>query len=218
MAATELWKPGANPACRHAPATRRNRDPILAVLKRTLPRTGTVLEIASGTGEHAAWFAHHLPDLTWQPSDPDPEMRASITAWAASAGWTNLKAPLTLDTTDPELPKADLAADLVAIVNINMIHIAPWAACVGLMRAAGRLLPDGGILYLYGPFRRFGDHTAPSNAAFDASLRARDPEWGVRDLEDVEACATDNGIAIEDVTAMPANNFSAVFRRRRFPG
>ena len=164
-------------ARRFAPATQRNREPILAVLDRVLPRRGLVLEVASGTGEHAAWFAHNLRPLLWQPSDPDPELRRSITSHGASIA--NLKAPLDLDVTRSPWPLDEAGA----VVCINMIHIAPWAAAEGLMAGAGALLPAGAPLYIYGPFRRDGRHTAPSNAAFDRSLRAENPDWGVRDLE-----------------------------------
>lgn len=194
---------------RHAPATDRNRDPILAVLRNALPSAGLVLEVASGTGQHAVHFAAALPGVTWQPSDPDPALRASIEGWRAQAALPNLTAPLALDAaTHPwPLERAD------AVVCINMIHIAPWAAGLGLLRGAGAVLPPGGPLLLYGPFRRGGAHTAPSNAAFDADLKARDPSWGVRDLEAVEAAARDHGLVLADVVAMPANNLTVLFRR-----
>ncbi len=193
-----------------SPAVARNRDPILAVLRRVLPDRGTVLEIASGTGEHAAYFAVRLPDLIWQPSDVDPEALASIEAHRAAANVPNLRAPVTLDVTAPAwpVPHAD------AVVSMNMIHIAPWTAAQGLMAGAGRLLAAGAPLYLYGPFKENGEHTAPSNAAFDASLKARDPQWGVRDLGDVRALATNHGFDFVERVAMPANNLSLVFRRR----
>ena len=171
----------AIPAALLSPAVARNREPILAVLRRVLPERGTVLEIASGTGEHAAYFATHLPHLTWQPTDVDPDALASIEAHRAEANAPNLLAPVVLDVTAPRWPVD--AAD--AIVSINMIHIAPWAAAEGLMRGAARLLAPGHVLYLYGPFKENGQHTAPSNAAFDAGLRARDPAWGVRDTGEV---------------------------------
>jgi SAM-dependent methyltransferase len=193
---------------RYASATQRNRDPILAVLARALPRAGTVLEVASGSGEHAAYFAARLPALDWQPSDAGAAARASTAGWAAS-GLTNLLAPLDLDASAPAWPidRAD------AVVCINMVHIAPWAACEGLMRGAARVLPPGGALVLYGPFRVGGGHTAPSNAAFDADLRGRDARWGVRDLEAVVAEARANGLAHVETVAMPANNLTVVFRR-----
>lgn len=191
----------------HAPATRRNRDVILDVLRRALPPSGLVLEIASGTGEHVAHFAGALPGLTFQPSDPNPATLASIGAWAA--GLANVRPPMQLDATAPAWPVT--AAD--AVLCINMIHIAPWDAAIGLVAGAARVLRAGAPLYLYGPYRRNGAHTAPSNDAFDQSLKSRDPTWGVRDLEAViELAATD--FAGPEITGMPANNLSLVFRRR----
>ncbi|MEN0074846.1 MAG: DUF938 domain-containing protein [Paracraurococcus sp.] len=194
---------------RHAPATQRNRDPILAVLRRALPAAGLVLEVSSGSGEHAVHFAAALSGLTWQPSDPDPAARASIAAWAAEARLPNLRPPLALDAAAEPWPidRAD------AVVCINMIHIAPWAAGLGLLRGAARLLPPGGPLILYGPYRQGGRHTAPSNAAFDAGLRAQDPAWGVRDLEAVAEAAAAAGFGAPEITAMPANNLALTFRR-----
>lgn len=193
----------------HAPATARNREAILAVLRGILPAQGTVLEVASGTGEHAVFFAAAFPDMIWQPSDPSEEARRSIAAHAAAAGLANVAPPVALDATASDWPvdRAD------AIVCINMIHISPWRATEGLMRMAARLLPAGAPLYLYGPYRENGEHTAPSNAAFDASLRARDPGWGVRDLGEVAALAGRHGFALQQRIAMPANNLSVVFRR-----
>lgn len=192
-----------------AAATARNREPILAVLHRVLPPRGLVLEVASGTGEHAAWFAPRLPHLIWQPSDLDATARASITAHAVEAVAANLLPPITLDSAAADWPIE--AAD--AVVCINMIHIAPWRACRGLIAGAGRLLGRGGVLYLYGPFRRDGRHTAPSNEAFDRSLRMQDPEWGVRNLGEVATLAAEHGFALEETVAMPANNLSVVFRK-----
>jgi uncharacterized protein DUF938 len=195
-------------ARRSAAATARNREPILGVLRRVLPPAGLVLEIASGTGEHACFFAGALPALTWQPTDLDEDNRASIAAWRQEAALPNLLPPLALDATADAwpVPRAN------AIVNINMIHIAPWAACEGLMRGAARTLAVGAPLYLYGPFRRGGRHTAPSNEAFDAGLRARDERWGVRDLDEVAAVAAAAGLALDEVVEMPSNNLSVVFR------
>ena len=192
-----------------APAVARNRDPILAVLREVLAAPGTVLEIASGSGEHAVHFASALPHLVWQPTDPDAQALRSIAAHAAQAQLPNLLAPLELDASAAAWPvtRAD------AIVSINMIHIAPWRAAVGLMAGAGRLLAPGNPLYLYGPYRRHGRHTAPSNAAFDESLKARDPEWGVRDLDEVAELADRHGLALQRTVAMPANNLSVIFRR-----
>lgn len=199
----------------YSPSAGRNREPIAAVLQRCLPATGTVLEIASGTGEHVAWFATQFPGLVFLPSDPGGTQRASIAAWIAAAGVENIRPPLALDMATPDWEMdAGIRAPLAAILCINMIHISPWAATLGLMRGAGQLLADGGVLYLYGPYKRVGRHTAPSNAAFDASLRAQDPEWGVRDLETVVAAAEGCGLALEEVVEMPANNLSVIFRRR----
>src|SRR5829696_6570501 len=175
-----------------APAVARNRDPILAVLRQVLPKHGTVLEIASGSGEHAVYFGAGLPDLIWQPSDIDPLALKSIAAHRASVGLPNLLRPIELDVEAAAWPikRAD------AVVCINMLHIAPWSAAEGLMRGAGRVLPPGGVLYLYGPFQENGRHTAPSNAAFDASLRARNVEWGVRDVDEVGHLARSNGLEL----------------------
>jgi SAM-dependent methyltransferase len=188
-------------------AAARNRDPILAVLRRVLPARGLVVEIACGTGEHAAHFGKALPALQWQPTDMNREMFASVAAHAA--GLPNVRPPLTLDVTAPSWPVA--YAD--AIVCINMIHIAPWGASEGLMAGAARVLPVAGVLYLYGPYKIDGRHTADSNAAFDAALRARDPAWGVRDLADVTALAGRHGLSLVDTVSMPANNLSVVFRK-----
>jgi SAM-dependent methyltransferase len=197
-------------ARRHAPATARNRDAILAALRRHLPARGVVLEVGSGTGEHATHFAAALPGLAFQPSDPDPEARASTDAWAGGARLSNLRAAIAVDVAAPGWERATDGAD--AVLCINMVHIAPWAATEGLMRGAARLLPAGGVLCLYGPFRREGRHTAPSNAAFDAQLRACDPAWGVRDLEAVAAEAAARSFAAPVVEEMPANNLFIVFR------
>ncbi len=191
-----------------SPSVERNRDPILAVLRRLLPGPATVLEIASGSGGHALHFATALPQVNFQPTDPAPDARASIDAWADQAGLPNLRPALALDAA---AAWPDLTADLV--LCINMIHIAPWAAAQGLMRGAARVLKQGGVLMLYGPYLRGGAHTAPSNAAFDASLRARNPDWGVRALEDVAAEAAASGFGTPDIVDMPANNLSLVFRR-----
>jgi hypothetical protein len=194
---------------RSAPHVARNAAPIAAVLRGLLPARGLVLEIASGSGEHGLHFARLFPDLVFQPSDPDPAALRSIEAWRDEAGLANLLPPVALDASEPAWPIA--AAD--AILCINLVHISPWAATAGLKRGAGRLLPPGGPLYLYGAYRQAGIPTAPSNLAFDESLRARDPEWGVRDLEAVVAEAEKNGLRLEGVTPMPANNLSVAFRR-----
>jgi len=191
----------------HAPATARNREPIREVLARHLPPSGLVLEIASGTGEHAVHLANAFPALEWQPTDPDPVSRASIAAWRDEAALPNLRAPLALDVTAETWP-VDRAG---AIACINMVHIAPWQAALALFAGAARLLEPGALLYLYGPYRD-GGVTAPSNEDFDRSLRARDPRWGVRDLTDLRAAAA--GFSLDDVVPMPANNHSLVFHRR----
>ncbi|KVC58019.1 DUF938 domain-containing protein [Burkholderia stagnalis] len=192
-----------------APAAERNRAPILDVLRRVLPASGDVLEIASGTGQHVVHFAAGLPGLRWHPSDPDAQARQSIAAWVAHAGLPNVDAPRAFDVRDAAWPFAVLDA----IVCINMIHIAPWACADALFAGASRVLRPGGVLVLYGPYRREGRHTAPSNEAFDAQLRSRDPSWGVRDLEAVVALGLDRGLDCIEVVEMPANNLSVVFRR-----
>ena len=196
---------------RHAPATLRNREAILAVLRDVLPPAGVVLEIAAGSGEHAVFFAAALPGLAWQPTDPDLESLSSIADHRAEAALANLRAPLRCDVTEPGWTQ-DLAAD--AVVCVNMIHIAPWEACLGLLAGASALLAPRSPLYLYGPYRFAGAFTAASNADFDASLRARDPRWGVRDLDDVTRAAESAGFERERVVAMPANNHSVAFRRK----
>ena len=180
------------------------------VLRRVLPAKGTVLEIASGTGEHAAYFAQALPDLTWQPSDPDETARKSIAAHRERAELSNLLPPLDIDVSKETWP----VTRVDAVVAINMIHIAPWAATEGLMAGAERLLLPGGVLYLYGPYKENGQHTAPSNALFDADLMARNAEWGVRGLDEVRALATRHKFDFVERASMPANNLSVVFRKR----
>jgi hypothetical protein len=194
----------------HAPAAGRNREPILAVLRTHLPSRGLVLEVASGSGEHIVHVATAFPGLDFQPSDPDPQARASIDAWRTEAGLQNIRPAIALDAAAELWPIS--TAD--AVMCINMIHIAPWGAAVGLMRGAAALLRANCMLYLYGPFRRDGAHTAPSNAAFDRSLRMQDPSWGVRDLEAVTAQARSHGFAEPVVEAMPANNLSLIFRKQ----
>jgi len=196
-------------ARRFAPAAARNREPILAALRCRLPAAGLLLEVASGSGEHAMHIAAAFPALAIQPSDPDPDARASIAAWTAQTGLPNIRPPLALDAAAATWPLAHAGA----VLCVNMIHIAPWAAAEGLVRGAARILPPGAPLLLYGPFRQGGAHTAPSNEAFDASLRAQDPRWGVRDLEAVAALAVGQGFGAPEVLAMPANNLTVVFRR-----
>ncbi|HWO12293.1 MAG TPA: DUF938 domain-containing protein [Polyangiaceae bacterium] len=195
------------------PAPERNKGPILDVLRRVLPETGRLLEVGSGSGQHAVYFAQHLPGLVVQPSDVTPENLASIRAWVDEAGLANLRAPVPLDVLAPwGLEPVD------AIFCANMIHIAPWACAEALLAGAGEHLVDGGSLVLYGPFRVGGAHTAPSNAAFDADLQARDPSFGVRDLEAVTALAEAAGLTLTETVQMPANNLSLVFvRRARVP-
>lgn len=192
-------------ARRHARATGVNREPILAVLRRVLPESGLVLEVASGTGEHAPFFAAALPGLTFQPTDADPTQLASIAAWREGA--SNVLPPLALDAAAPTWPvdRAD------AVLCVNMIHIAPWAAALGLFAGAARVLPPGGPLVLYGPFKRGGRHLSERNAAFDDSLRAQDPAWGVRDVDDVVAAAA--GLALDETVDMPSNNLMLILRR-----
>lgn len=197
-------------ARQYAPATERNREPILEVLLEVLPVAGTVLEISSGTGEHAVFFAPRLAPRKWLPSDPNPIARASIAAWRQYCPSKNLYPPIALDACDSRWA---VEQEIVAIANINMIHIAPWAACLGLMAGAKRILPPGGILYLYGPFKQGGKHTAPSNEAFDASLRVQNPQWGIRDLEEVIAVAQSEGFSLVKTVAMPANNLSVIFQK-----
>jgi len=198
-----------------SPSALRNRGPILEVLRRHLPASGAVLELASGSGEHVTHFAAAFPALVFQPSDPDPQARASIADRVAQSGLSNVRAPLRVDASadDWALP-AQIAASLAAIVCINMIHISPWSATLGVLRGAGKLLPAGGVLFLYGPYRRGGRHTAPSNDAFDRDLRARNPDWGVRNVEDVIAEGAAQQVALAEIVEMPANNLSVVLRRR----
>ncbi|WP_067733994.1 DUF938 domain-containing protein [Novosphingobium naphthalenivorans] len=197
-------------ARRQAPAAARNRDPILAVLREALPPSGLVLELASGTGEHAVHFAKALPGVLWQPSDPDAGARESIAAWREAEALPNLLPPLALDAAAQSWPVA--AAD--AIVCINMIHISPWESTEGLMAGAGRLLAPGHPLVLYGPYRRAGHPIEPGNQAFDEDLKRRDPRWGLRFLEEVSACALEQGLVLERFVEMPANNLTVIFRKR----
>ncbi len=210
-------------ARRFAPATERNREPILAVLSRVLPPEGTVLEVSSGTGEHAAFFAPHLAPRYWLPSDVNPSALESIAAWQVLEPSANLHSPIGLDACEEIWPVEDnrypASLDLqrfpiTGMVNINMIHISPWEACRGLMAGAGRILSTGGVLYLYGPYKRHGKHTAPSNEAFDTSLQSQNPSWGVRDLEMVVGEAESRGMVLQEVVEMPANNLSVIFQKK----
>jgi hypothetical protein len=193
----------------YAPATVRNRDFILDVLREVLPTTGVILEIASGSGEHVVHFARNLPSLVFQPSDPEPDALLSVAAWMKAAEVTNVRTPIVLDASQPRWPIA--SAD--GIICINMVHISPWDATIGLITGAAATLPPGSPLYLYGPYKRKGFATAPSNEAFDRNLRDRNPIWGLRDLEAIAAIAQSAGFSIPDITEMPANNLSIVFRR-----
>lgn len=190
-------------------APERNKAPVLAVLQQVLPKTGTLLEIASGTGQHAVHFAQNLPDWIIQPSDIDADNLASIQAWCDEAALPNLRPPRSLDVCDGDWK----VASVDAIFNANMVHIAPWEVALGLISGAARHLVPGGLLLMYGPFRIGGQHTAPSNQTFDDSLRQRDPRFGVRDLEAVVALAERQGFTLQERIAMPANNQTVVFRR-----
>jgi SAM-dependent methyltransferase len=192
---------------RHAPAAERNRGPILDVLARVLPARGTVLEMASGTGQHVAHFAAALPGLVWLPSESDSQLHTSIAAW--TAGLSNVRPPIALDATAAGWP----VAALDAVYAANLVHITPWEVCLGLLAGAGRHLVPGGLLVLYGPYRIDGEHTAPSNAAFDQQLRRSDPRWGVGDLEAVRDAGKPHGLRLEERVAMPANNQTLIFRR-----
>jgi hypothetical protein len=198
-------------ARRSAPAALRNREPIAEVLREWLPDRGLVLEIASGTGEHAAYFAERFPKLNWQPSDVHPHALASVEAWRSAAGLTNLRAPIVIDASAPDWPveRAD------AVLNINMVHISPLSAAIGLLDGAARLLPPRAPLILYGPWLKDDIPTVPSNLAFDQDLRSRDPEWGLRRVEDFAAAAKDRGLKLEATRAMPANNLMLLFRSER---
>ena len=187
----------------------RNKDPILDVLARVLPRQGVVLEIASGTGQHVIHFAKSLPGLTWQPSDPDADLRKSIALRIEEEHLPNVNTPLALDVT--RLPWPMPVAD--AVVCINLIHVAPWSATCALFDGAKALLAAKHVLFLYGPYRRFGQHTSPGNERFDSDLRALNQEWGLRDMEAVSEVALARGFMLAEVDDMPANNFSLVFKR-----
>jgi hypothetical protein len=194
---------------RHAPAAGRNREPIAAVLTEELPAAGLVLEVASGTGEHSVHFARTFPDLAWQPSDPDPDACQSIAAWRAEAGLANLLAPIELDVCSPDwsIERAD------AVLCINMVHISPVAATEGLLAGAAKLLAPSAPLILYGPYLEAKVPTAPSNAEFDASLKARNPQWGLRSAEWLDELAAKEGFRRTRRVAMPANNLTLVYRR-----
>jgi len=197
-------------ARRSAPAALRNREPIADVLRDWLPDSGTVLEIASGTGEHAAYFAERFPALNWQPSDADEGALASIAAWREASGLPNLRAPILLDAAGawPEV-------EAVAVLCINMVHISHWAATLGLLDAAARTLPVGGPLIFYGPWLADDVDTAPSNLEFDVQLRSRNPEWGIRPVEKLASAAAERGLQLVDRRAMPANNVMLLLHPNR---
>ena len=196
-------------ARRSAPAALRNREPIAEVLADWLPKSGTVLEVASGTGEHVTFFAKRFPHLNWQPSDVHPDALDSVRAWQAEAGLPNLFEPLVLDASAADWPIGE--AD--AVLNINMVHISPWSAALGLLAGAARALPAGGPLILYGPWLKADIETEPSNLEFDAELKRRDPEWGLRWVEDFAAAAAQKGLKMEETRPMPANNLMLLLRR-----
>lgn len=204
------WRIGDNldDGRRFAASAERNKDPILAVLRRVLPGKGLILEIGSGTGQHVAHFAKALPQLTWQPSDLDADLRQSVARWIEHEGLSSVLAPVAFDVQATPWPVEHAAA----IVAINVIHVSPWTAALALIEGAARILPQGGVLFLYGPYRRDGRHTAPSNERFDAELRAFDPQWGVRDVEELAEAAGRAGFALAEIVEMPANNLSLVFR------
>jgi SAM-dependent methyltransferase len=193
----------------HHPHVARNREPILAVLKRLLPARALVLEIASGSGEHAAFFAKALPSVSWLPSEIDSKSLASIAAFRVEAGVPNLLAPVRLDVTAQSWP----VKRANAVVCNNMTHISPWTASQGLMAGAARTLRPGGVLYLYGPYKIDGRHTAPSNQEFDAYLRQQNPEWGIRDLGDMRELGARHKLTLTETVPMPANNLSIILRR-----
>ena len=200
--------PEGGQARRSAPAALRNREPIAEVLRDWLPQSGLVLEVASGTGEHVVYFADAFPHLDWQPSDTHPDALASIAAWREESGLPNVRAPIRIDASSPDWPidQADAA------LNINMAHISPWSASLGLISGAARVLPPGGSLILYGPWLKNDIETVPSNLAFDADLKLRDPDWGLRKVEDFAAAAANQGFDLSDTRGMPANNLMLLFR------
>ena len=198
---------------RHAPATSRNREPILKVLKQHLPSKGNILEIASGTGEHGVFFAPYFSPQQWIPSDQDPECLASIKSWRRDCSTDNLQSPLTIDVMKENWHQSLTSQNIRSLICINMIHISPWEACVGLIKGTSQILPSDGVLYLYGPYKVNNQHTAISNEQFDESLRLRNPLWGIRDLESVAKLAQENDLHLKEKIAMPANNFSLIFEK-----
>ena len=209
MAGERFYEAPAEGARRSAPAALRNREPIAEVLSGWLPPNGLVLEIASGTGEHAVYFADRFPALDWQPSDVHPDALTSIGAWRAAASLPNVREPLVIDARSPEWPID--AAD--AVLSINMVHISPWASALGLLDGAARLLSSGSPLILYGPWLKDDIATVPSNLDFDADLKRRDPAWGLRRVEDFAAAAEPRGLTLDAVERMPANNLMMLWRK-----
>lgn len=197
----------------YAPATERNRDSILETLVSVLPPVGNILEIASGTGEHAVYFASKLKNYQWIPSEPDARRQKSIDAWRKFCYSPNCQPSLNIDVLNSTWTEGLKNLKIIAIVNINMIHISPWKACLGLIEGAGNLLPSGGILYLYGPYKQGGKHTAPSNQLFDQSLCLQNQAWGVRNLEDVIEISQQQGLKFMKIVNMPVNNLSVVFKK-----
>jgi SAM-dependent methyltransferase len=201
-----------------APAFHRNHQAIWAVLQPFLAgKSGDVVEAGSGTGQHVADFARRSPEITWWPSDLNDQHLKSIAAWRAHAGLANIRPPLRIDLSDPvwcsQMHDGSGPRELLAVFCANVIHIAPWRIAEGLFAGAGHYLRAGGRLFLYGPFKRGGKHTAVSNAAFDTSLRDRNPEWGVRDIADLEKLAAGAGLVLVEIAEMPANNLVLVFAR-----
>ncbi len=204
-----FYEAPATGACRSAPAALRNREPITEVLRKWLPQAGLALEIASGTGEHAVHFARAFPELDWQPSDLHPDALESIRAWRHASALANLREPLVIDAAATDWPIGSAAA----VISINMVHISPWLAALGLIAGAARILPPGGPLILYGPWLKDDILAAPSNLAFDADLRRRDPEWGLRRVEDFAAAAQADGFDLIETQSMPSNNLMLLLRR-----
>jgi len=206
-----FYEAQATGAQRSAPAALRNREPIADVLAEWLPASGLVLEIASGSGEHALFFAGRFPALNWQPSDVHPDALESIRAWRDTADLPNLRAPITIDASSADWPidRAD------AVLSINMVHISPWSSALGLLAGADRLLERGGPLILYGPWLKDDIDTVPSNLDFDADLKRRDPAWGLRRVEDFDSAAAPHGFTLQDVRRMPANNLMMLWRKGR---
>lgn len=198
----------------YAPATARNRDVLLEVFLAHLPKTGTLVEVASGTGEHAAHIAGHMTPIYWQPSDIEPEKLESIDAWAQASSADNILPARHLNVIEDTFDDLEFPAPLTAVIAINLIHIAPWSVAEALVQKAANTLAENGTLFLYGPYKRSGDHTSPSNESFDQSLKSRDAEWGVRDLEAVSSLATGHGFSAPKVIQMPANNLSIIFKKR----